>query len=279
MKKFFVITLLVIVSFILIYPQYYKSQLQSIPELKISYPALAIEKGIILLIFAHSDDEIGIMAQVAELQRKNPNSIIKWFIVSDGGRGFVFWGTCGDLSKEACRLKEAASVAACAGIPAPRSLNLPDGDVSSTKNLSAHLLKEIPELTSPDLKAVFTHDKRGLYGHPDHVAVYDAVAGALQGRSVPLISMALPEYFKHPRIMMEAAKGREPEAITHALDLDQRSLDVKSCVVRAHQSQVVILNLLMFKGLSPEAFFGAAPREFLNSSFIPRKIQAPTSYE
>lgn len=279
MKKFLIITLLVIVSFIVIYPQYYKYQLQSIPELKNSYPALTLEKGIILLIFAHSDDEIGIMAQVADLRRKNPDSIIKWIIVSNGGRGFVFWGTCGDLSKEACRLKEAAAVAACAGIPKPRSLNLPDGDVSSTKNLSALLVKEIPELTSPELKAVFTHDKRGLYGHPDHVAVYDAVTEALSGRPVPLISMALPEYFKHPRIMMEAAKGRSPEEITHALDLDQRSMDVKSCVVRAHQSQVVILNLLMFKGLTPESFFEAAPREFMNSSFILRKIQARSSYE
>lgn len=279
MKKILIIIVLVIVSFILIYPLYYMSQLKSIPELKKSYPVLSLDKGIILLIFAHSDDEIGIMAQVADLQRKNPENIIKWIIVSDGGRGFVFPGTCGELGKAACRLKEAADVAKCAGITAPRSLNLPDGDVSLTKNLADLLLKDIPELKSPDLKAVFTHDRRGLYGHPDHVAVYDAVARVLSGREVPLISMALPEYFKYPSIMMDPGKGRKPEEITHILDLDEAGLMVKNCVVRAHQSQVVILNLLMFKGLSPESFFDAAPREFLNSSFIPRKIQAPTSYE
>lgn len=277
MKKFAVFLLIIAGLFIAIYPSYYRSQVASMPELKKSYPSIELPKGIILLIFAHSDDEIGIMAQVSELKRKNPDSIVKWVIVSDGGRGFVFWGSCGDLSKSACRLREAKEVAGCAGIPAPVSLGLPDGNVSETKNLDELLLKNIPELTSPDLKAVFTHDKRGLYGHPDHVAVYDAVAKVLAGREIPLISMALPEYFKHPKVMMEPGKGRVPEEITHALDLNQNTLKVKTCVVRAHKSQVLILNLIMFKGLSPESFFQAAPREFMNSSFIPRKKQDRTS--
>jgi LmbE family N-acetylglucosaminyl deacetylase len=279
MKKTLIISLLMIVFLVLIYPFYYESQLKSIPELKKSYPSLSIEKGIILLIFAHSDDEIGIMAQIADLRRKNPESIIKWIIVSDGGRGFVFWGACGDLDKAGCRLKEAAKVALCAGLSPPRSLNLPDGRISSVKNLSTVLLKKIPELRSPDLKAVFTHDKRGLYGHPDHVAVHDAVAKALKGSEVPLISMALPDYFKQPKIMMEAGKGRHPEDITHVLDLNEEGLKVKKCVVSAHQSQLVILQLLMFKGLDADTFFKAAPREFLNTRFIPSKKQAPSSYE
>ena len=279
MKRFLIISFVVIGMFIALYPLYYKSRLESIPELKKAYPSLEVPGGIVLLIFAHSDDEIGIMAQISELRRKNPDTRFKWVIVSDGGRGFVFWGSCGDLAKPACRLKEAAKVADCAGIPHPISLNLSDGSVAETKDLSLLLMEKIPELKSPDLKAVFTHDKRGLYGHPDHVAVYDAVARALTGTGVPLISMALPEYFKYPKVMMEAGKGRTAEAITHALDLNQTTLKVKSCVVGAHQSQVVILNLLMFKGLNADTFFQAAPREFLNSSFIPRKKQAPTSYE
>lgn len=277
MKKIFLAALIIILTGLGLYPFYYESKLKSFPELKTSYPALEIPAGTILMVFAHSDDEIGIMAQIAELRRKNPASLIKWYIVSDGGRGFVFWGSCGDLDKPACRLNEASKVADCAGIPHPKSLNLPDGKISETKNLDQYLLRHIPEFKAPDLKYVFTHDKRGLYGHPDHVAVYDAVSKILSGTEVPLISMALPDYFKKPRIMMGPGKNRMPETITHALELNPDLIKVKTCVAHAHASQKLILNLLFFKGLSAEAFFQATAREFLNSSFIPAQQQAPTS--
>lgn len=243
--------------------------LKSLSELKKDYPEFTLQgAGTVLMIFAHSDDELGTIALAARLKKNNPALKFKWIIVSDGGRGFVFPGACGELSKKECRIKEARSVADCADLPHPTSLNLPDGSVKETPQLSEYLLTKIPELTSPDLRAIMTHDNRGLYGHDDHVAVYDAVMAAMKGRSVQIVSMALPEFFLGQMKILAAAKKRSPMPITHAYKLSTEDIELKKCAAQSHQSQKLIIEGLLFKGLGASEFFHAAPREFLTVQTI-----------
>ena len=269
MKKIFFASLLVFISSVLIFisywPGHHETNLIAMKELKNDYPPLPVpESGMVLLIYAHSDDELGTIAQVARLRSENPALRFKWYIVSDGGRGLIYPGTCGDLTKPECRLMEAKKVSECAGIPHPESLNLSDGNVSGTKNLSGYLKEKIPELSLPDLKYIFTHDNRGLYGHSDHLAVYDAVKTLAEERNVPLVTLALPQYFKDRLILTTEAESRSPAEITHQLILNKDEIDIKICASRAHASQKLILNLLMFQGLEAREFFEASPREFLN---------------
>lgn len=251
--------------FILLWPSRHKDNLRSMKEVRNSYPEVPVPlEGKIILIYAHSDDELATIAQVARLKRENPELSISWYLVSDGGRGLIWPGTCSDLSKQECRLKEAKKVAKCAGIEDPVSLNLPDGKVGEQENLESFLLDKIPELKSSDIAYIFTHDNRGLYGHPDHVSVYDAVKNISKKNKIPLITLALPDYFKEKIRLMGKAKTRHPRPITHALVLNEKDIDVKVCASNAHASQKLILNLLMFQGLKAREFFEASPREFLN---------------
>lgn len=272
MKNFFLLILVLaaviligVLSFIQYWPSRHKENLMAMRELKLHYPALPTpESGTVLMIYAHSDDELGTIAQVAKFKRENPELTIKWYIVSDGNRGFIYPGTCKNLSKTECRAREALQVADCAGLQHPLILNLPDGSIDETKNLKEFLSENVPELNSGDIKFIFTHDNRGLYGHPDHLAVYDAVNDIAREKKLPMVTLALPQYFKEGLIMMEAAKLRESAPITHALSLEPLDIQIKLCASRAHASQKLIINLLMFQGLDGMEFFKAAPREFLN---------------
>lgn len=269
MKKILLILFSLIIGSVILmlffWPLRHQENLRSMKELKNSYPSVPVpSRGRIILIFAHSDDELGVIAQVARLKRENPELSVSWYLVSDGGRGLVWPGTCPGLSKQECRLSEAKRVANCAGISEPVSLKLPDGNVGEQKNLDDFLLEKIPELKSQDVTYIFSHDNMGLYGHPDHVSVYDAVKKISKKFKIPLISLALPDYFNDKIPLMGKAKIRNPRPITHALVLNEKDIAVKVCASRAHASQKLILNLLMFQGLGAREFFEASPREFLN---------------
>lgn len=267
-KVLMALFLLIIISLslmLVLWPARHEENLRSMQELKISYPSLPVPaEGKILLIYAHSDDELATVAQVARLLRENPKLTASWYLVSDGGRGLLWPGTCEGLTKQECRLSEAKKVAQCAGISQPTSLSLPDGKVSEKESLEEFLLEKIPELQATDLAYIFTHDNRGLYGHPDHVSVYDAVKKISGRLKIPLVALALPDYFKKKIRLTGKAKERPSLPITHALNMDPKDIDVKICASNAHASQKFIVNLLMFQGLSPREFFEASPREFLN---------------
>lgn len=243
-------------------------KLSNMPELFETYPAVpSWESGTVLMIFAHADDELGIVAQVAKMQRENPNLKIKWVMVSDNAKGVTLPRTCGKLGKAQCRLKEAREAAKCMGIPAPISLNLPDGELDLIPDLAAHLEENIPELNAPDLRAVFANDFRGLYGHADHVAVHDAVSEILKYKNVPLIGMAVPHFIQSRLPMRAPGKYREQPPITHALDLTPEDALLKGCVVRAHRSQWMTLRILMLQTIRPEDVYTWAPREFFTIFF------------
>lgn len=242
---------------------YMKGKLSSMPELKNEYPAMpSWNSGTILMVYAHADDELGVVAEVARLQRQNPALKFKWVMVSDNAKGKIVPGSCGKKSKAECRLLEAKKAADCMGIPAPTSLGLPDGGLHKVSDLARFIEEKIPEFHDPDLRAVFANDFRGLYGHADHVAVHDAVAEILEGSGVPLIGMAVPKFIGTHLPMRAPGKFRKPMPITHAVDLSKEDAVLKGCVVRAHKSQYMTLRILMLQFLRPEDVYTWAPREF-----------------
>jgi LmbE family N-acetylglucosaminyl deacetylase len=252
-----------VVPLMLMWPSFLTSRLRAMPELAAEYPPLpSWETGKVLMIFAHADDELGVIAQVARLQRDNPALEVKWVLATDSGEGFTFPGRCRGLTAAECRLEEARAVARCMAVPDPVPLGLPDGGLADVPDLAGLLRLEVAELNAPDLRAVFTNDNRGLYGHADHVALHDAVTDVLTGRDVPLVSMALTETFHALLPMKEPGASRPRLPITHAYDLGPEDVELKACAFAAHASQVITLRLQMMLGVRPRDFFAAAPREF-----------------
>ena len=242
---------------------YMKKKLQNMPELKKNYEEMPTwNSGTVLMVYAHADDELGVVAQIAKLQRENPRLKIKWVMVSDNAKGVTFPGSCRKKKKAQCRLDEAKAAARCMGIPEPVSLNLPDGGLHKVEDLGSFILERVPEFRAPDLRAVFANDYRGLYGHADHVAVHDAVAEILKGSNIPLIGMAVPDFINSRLPMRSPGRERERMPITHALDLTPEDAALKGCVVRAHKSQILTLRVLMLQFLRPENVYVWAPREF-----------------
>jgi LmbE family N-acetylglucosaminyl deacetylase len=242
---------------------YMKGKLSSMPELKTEYLAMpSWNSGTILMVYAHADDELGVVAEVARLQSENPNLKFKWVMVSDNAKGKIVPGSCGKKSKAECRLLEAKIAAQCMGIPAPTSLGVPDGGVDKVQDLARFIEDRIPEFHDPDLRAVFSNDFRGLYGHADHVAVHDAVAEIMKGSGIPLIGMAVPNFIGSHLPMRAPGKFRKPMPITHAVDLSHEDAILKGCVTRAHKSQYMTLRILMLQFLRPEDVYTWAPREF-----------------
>jgi LmbE family N-acetylglucosaminyl deacetylase len=265
MKKLFVLSLALLITSPAFgfWSRYVKKQLKNMPELKHEYPVLPNwETGTILMVYAHADDELGIVSQIAKLQKENPALKIKWVMVSDNAKGVTFPGTCRGKTKAKCRLDEAYKAARCMGIPEPISLNLPDGGLHKIPDLAQFIRDHVKEFDDPELRAVFANDYRGLYGHADHVAVHDAVAEIMREKDVPLIGMAVPDFIQSRLPMRSPGKDRERMPITHALDLTPEDAQLKGCVVRAHRSQILTLRLLMLQLIRPEDVYTWAPREF-----------------
>jgi LmbE family N-acetylglucosaminyl deacetylase len=243
-------------------------ELAAMPELKSSYPDLPQDPdGDIFLIFAHADDELTILGQIAWIHEHEPTRPIHWILVSDSGKGHTLPWKCGDLSKVECRASEAKASADCAGIEHPRFLGFPDGGLPQVADLKTPIAAAIDDLRQGrPVAAVYTHDDTGLYGHPDHLAVHDAVLPIAQERHIPFVTIALPELFKSKiDLSTTAAKNRVQPPITQKLDLDADLQTKLVCATNAHASQGILLWTMM-GGHSAETFYSVVPRQFFNLS-------------
>jgi LmbE family N-acetylglucosaminyl deacetylase len=244
--------------------------LRAMPELSQSFPELSLptgtSTGALVAIFAHADDELTLLAQMASLQHRYPERPFYWILVSDSGKGRIQEGKCVGLSPALCRALEVRRAAECFGLAAPYFMNLPDGgleEISSAELAQSiqALLKALLGDQSPAL--ILSHDPAGLYGHADHVAVYDAVEILRTEQKFPLVTVALPDFLKRHLPRRPPGSGRELVSITHQYTLRSQDIDRLECAFRAHASQSPTLAQLLF-GLEPREFFEAAPRHFLH---------------
>ncbi|MBI5597627.1 MAG: PIG-L family deacetylase, partial [Elusimicrobia bacterium] len=155
-----------------------------LPELSAPLPDLPdFHSGEVFMVFAHADDEITVLGQVASIRRTHPTTKVHWLLVSDNAKGQVVPGTCPEAdhapdeaalrsAKSACRGREAAAAARAAGLGPPLQLTgLQDGGLAAvgTDELGRRIWAAIDALdrSSPEpVSAVFSSDASGLYGHP-----------------------------------------------------------------------------------------------------------------
>ncbi|MBI5597935.1 MAG: hypothetical protein HY928_17775, partial [Elusimicrobia bacterium] len=100
-------------------------------------------------------------------------------------------------------------------------------------------------------------------GHPDHMAVHDAVAPEAARRGIPFISAGLPEAVQAMIPLRPEAAGRPRPSVTHKLDLDRELQAVLAEANRAYRSQEPTLRALRLH-LGADDFYRRVPRQFFS---------------
>ena len=230
----------------------------------------------VLGVFAHPDDESvlagGILASAAAR-----GSEVTVVCATRGENGPVADGI--PTGETVGEVREAELHAACGelGVRAVECLRLPDGSVEDAgEELVREVGRRLEELR-PDV--VVTFGPEGLYWHPDHVAVHEAVAVGVAGATKrPAVQQVVwPQGWMHELVATLRARGREPSlwgldpgawgadagAETVAIDV-RPHLDAKLRAIRRHESQ-----------LSPDHLFRIVPRDLAETYLGCEHVLAP----
>jgi LmbE family N-acetylglucosaminyl deacetylase len=234
-----------------------------VPEIVADFPTLPDFEGDLFVVFAHADDELLSLAYVAKIKELNPKKAIHWILVSDSGKGWAMPFSCRGKNIAKCRSLEAQSVASCVGIPPPFEMKLHDGALKNYPNLDSKIYQVIQKLKVNKVGAILTSDNTGVYGHPDHLAVHDAVARLSLLHSWTMITNALPPKVREKIKLRNAAKSREDPCITHIVDLSESLKKKLVCAFNANKSQRLLL-WMMNQMHKPEVFVERVPRQFFN---------------
>ncbi|HEU4928573.1 MAG TPA: PIG-L family deacetylase, partial [Candidatus Krumholzibacteria bacterium] len=126
------------------------------------------------------------------------------------------------------------------GIQQHRILGAPDGGVASVDRtwavaeIAADILRYRPQVA-------LTFHRRGVSGHPDHIAVAmfldEAIAAA--GRDAPQASYewGIPRE-KAPLYQRPNLVPLEPDEIAAVVEIDDDAIDRKVAAIRAHETQL-----------------------------------------
>lgn len=241
-------------------------ELRNMPELSKEYASvedgIRFREGSIVLVFAHPDDELTVLSQVAQLKRAFPERAVHWILVTDAAKGMTLPGACGFKSKSQCRFDEAVRAARCMGISAPLGLGLPDGGLRKVEDLEGRIWSQVERLSPEGIAVIFTSDEAGLYGHADHLAVHDAVVPHAKSLGIPVVTGALTRLMSEKIPLREPAlsEGRQRPEITHALNLGSGDQKRASCAAKAHRSQAILIwNFMQFenpRGILPQCSKG-----------------------
>ena len=207
----------------------------------------AIDRRSVLAVFAHPDDEAiscgGLLAWCSHLGTK-----VSLLCLTRGehGRG----GT--DLGRT--RSNELQSAARTLGISSLLLMNHEDGMLPwlSRPSLESDIETHINR-TNPDV--VITFDKDGIYGHPDHIAVYEMTTAAVAslGSNAPaLYYVSIPQ-------------GSMRKVVSHAIRMFRQSRDKQDTTDHGDSSLDSIRpSLRTVLGINdPDAFGAEAPKPSL----------------
>lgn len=224
-------------------------------------PAVPVFDGDLFMVFAHSDDELLTLSYVASVYEKYPNKKIHWILVTDSGGGWVSPVACAFKSAAKCRSEEAKEVSKCLGISEPIEMKLADGKLSQIKNLESLIESKILELNTTKVGLVLTSDNTGVYGHPDHLAVHDAVKNISIKNKWKMLTGALPQPFREKIKLRKGAESRVDPPVTHVVHLTEKIKQQLVCSIKAHRSQKFMLWALRQR-MSPEGFLNKIPIQF-----------------
>ena len=207
----------------------------------------AVDRRSVLAVFAHPDDESiscgGLLAWCSHLGTE-----VSLLCLTRGehGRGGA------DLGRT--RSNELESAARTLGISSLFLMNHEDGmlpwlsKLSLESDIGTHISR-----TDPDV--VITFDKDGIYGHPDHITVYEITTAAVasMGSNAPaLYYVSIPQ-------------GSMRKVVSHAIRMFRQSVDKQDATVQGDPSLVSIRpSLRTVLGISdPDAFGAEAPKPSL----------------
>ena len=201
----------------------------------------------ILAVFAHPDDESiscgGLLAWCSHLGTQ-----VSLLCLTHGehGRG----------SKDVARTRanELQSAAQTLGISSVRLMGHEDGMLPwlSRPSLESDIETYITR-TNPDV--VITFDKDGIYGHPDHIAVYEMTTAAVAslGKNAPaLYYVSIPP-------------GSMRRVVSHAIRTSQQSVDEQNVTAQnSNCKDSIKQSLHTVLGIDdPDAFGAEAPKPSL----------------
>lgn len=137
----------------------------------------------LVVVAAHPDDEtLGLGATIAQLVASGvPVRVVS---VSDGGGAQPGATSSGRIRMETTRRHELSRAARVLGVPAPRSLGLPDGLLADHQNkITDSLVDMLGAVGAPPWCAATWRGD----GHPDHEAVGRAAAAACERTGATLL--------------------------------------------------------------------------------------------
>ena len=133
---------------------------------------------IILAIFAHPDDEIGVGSTLAYYSDKGVRTVL--VCATRGEVATIFCDGCATRETLAeVRTHELECACGHIGIHELRWLDWPDGGIEDMPRSEAigQIVRQIREIR-PDV--IITHPEHGLYPHPDHLAIWEMVREAFR---------------------------------------------------------------------------------------------------
>ncbi len=160
----------------------------------------------LLVIYPHPDDEAltvgGLIRRLADEKKE-----VVLLVLTKGERGNE--GAKYDESLKAVRMEELNKVAKILGISKIIQYDFGDNALVDKKSLLEKPILQAIQEEKPDL--IFTYDRSGLYGHPDHIVVSDIVNKLLKSNfpKIKLFSPSLPEkHYKFIKLPIHMANDK-----------------------------------------------------------------------
>lgn len=191
----------------------------------------------ILVFMPHPDDEtVFISGLLQKISRTNPN--IKVITVTAGEKSTLRFGLTPDQDLATVRKNELNSALSILGVSDHEVWSFPDGGIEdSLKSVQAKVMEEIQHYQPTHL---VTLEPDGIYGHPDHIAVSEAVTKSCPPTIELLYVTVAPRYILPSARKMAKKAIIKPLKPEYKMKLSPQESINKIKALRAHQTQFKI---------------------------------------
>lgn len=188
----------------------------------------------VLVFMPHPDDEaVFISGLLQKISRTNPN--IKVITVTAGEKSTLRFGLTPNQDLATVRKAELNAALSILGISDHETWDFPDGGIEyNSASVQSKITKEIAHYQPTHL---VTFEPDGIYGHPDHIAVSEAVTKSCPAATKLLYITVSPRYIFPKAKKLAKKTSIKPLKPTYKMKLHlQESINkIKAC--RAHHTQ------------------------------------------
>jgi len=188
----------------------------------------------VLVFMPHPDDEAVFCSGLIKKLTKS-GVAVKIVTMTRGERSTLRYGLKPEEDLAAARDKELLKSFKVLGVIEFDALTLPDGGLKHKEKEMAKIIKEQVEDFKPTVLVTLEPD--GIYGHPDHIALSEAVTAVVK-KPIRLLYATVGEFVHKPRVSKMAEKAKiNPLKPEFALKLNRIESLAKLRSLRAHYSQ------------------------------------------